>query len=175
MNNLTPSSWQQVQADLIAKFKGKACNSEFTKLQNATTFNQLFSVVFENYNWLKNRDYEVAEIEKITPIQHSKFMVWLLETYCIGKGVDSIVQTVIDLYKQRLNGVEPTEELWDAADCAAAWAAGSAARAAACAAWVAAWGAVWGAAWVASDAAWAADWAADWEQITTKLIEIIYE
>jgi len=145
MNNLTPTNWQEVQSDLIAKFNGIACNSEFTKLQNATTFQQLFSVVFENYQWLKDRDYEVAEIEKITPIQYSTFMVWLLKTYCLGKNVDSVVQAVIDLHQQRLNGVEPTREQW-----------------------VAAWDA-------ARDAARVAAWDAAREQITNKLIAIIYE
>jgi hypothetical protein len=181
MNNLTPNNWQEVQADLIARFNGKACNSEFTKLQNATTFHQLFSVVFENYQWLKDRDYQVAEIENITSIQYSSFMVWVLETYCLGKDVDSVVQAVIDLHKQRLNGVEPTEEQWAAAK--------DAARAAACAAaWAAAWAAAKAAAWAAAraaawDAARAAAWAAAKdvakdaarEQIITKLIGIIYE
>jgi hypothetical protein len=153
MNNLTPTNWQEVQADLIAKFNGIACNSEFTKLQNAETFKQLFEVVFTNYQWLKDRDYEVAEIENITPNQKSNFMVWLLETYCLGKDVDSAVQTVIDLHKQVIIGNEVTEK-----QRAAAWAAArDAARAA------------------ARDAAWASAWAAAREQITNKLIEIIYE
>ena len=169
MNNLTPTNWQEVQADLIAKFNGKACEEEFTKLQNATTFNRLFSVVFENYQWLKDRDYQVAEIENITSIQYSSFMVWMLETYCLGKDVDSVVQAVIDLHKQRLNGVEPTEEqwaaAWDAARAAARAAAMDAARDAASAAARAA----------AMDAARDAASAASWEQITNKLIEIIYE
>jgi hypothetical protein len=184
MNNLTPNNWQEVKADLIARFNGKACNSEFTKLQNATTFHQLFSVVFENYQWLKDRDYQVAEIENITPFQYSSFMVWMLETYCLGKDVDSVVQAVIDLHKQGLNGVELTEKEWDAARDAA-WAA----------AWAAAWDAAWAAAWdaaraaraAARDAAWAAAWAAAWdaaraavsdaawEQVTNKIIGIIYE
>jgi hypothetical protein len=181
MNNLTPTNWQEVKADLIARFNGKACNSEFTKLQNATTFQQLFSVVFENYQWLKDRDYQVAEIENITPIQYSIFMVWILETYCLGKDVDSAVQAVIDLHKQRLNGVEPTEEQWDVARAAAldaalaaaldaAWAAARAAARAA--ALDAAWDAARAAAW---DAARAAAWDAAREQIITKLIGIIYE
>jgi hypothetical protein len=176
MNNLTPNNWQEVQSDLIAKFNGKACSSEFTKLQNATNFQQLFSVVFENYGWIKEKRYEVAEIENITAIQYSNFMVWLLETYCIGKDVDSVVQAVIDLHKQRLNGVEPTKEQWYTARyaaCDAAWyAACDAARAAA---WAAASDAARDAArYAASDAARAAMYAA-WQQITNKLIAIIYE
>jgi hypothetical protein len=146
MNNLTPTNWQEVQAFAVEKFKPPfACKTEFTKLQNATTFQQLFSVVFENYQWLKDRDYEVTEIENITPVQYSTFMVWMLESYCLGKDVDSVAQAVIDLHKQRLNGLEPTEEQWDAA-------------------WSAAW-------YAASDAA----RSAAWEQITNKLIGIIYE
>jgi hypothetical protein len=187
MNNLTPNNWQEVQDDLIAKFNGTACDSEFTKLENATTFEQLFSVVFENYGWLKEKGYEVAEIENITAIQYSTFMVWLLETYCIGKGVDSVVKAVIDLHKQRLNGVEPTEEQWAAA---ARSAASTAARSAAStAAWAAARSAAWSAASTAArSAAWsAAARSAAWsaasdaardaarEQITTKIIAIIYE
>jgi hypothetical protein len=153
MNNLTPNNWQEVKADLIARFNGKACNSEFTKLQNATTFQQLFSVVLENYEWLKDRDYEVNEIENITSIQYSTFMVWVLETYCLGKDVDSVVQAVIDLHKQQLNGVEPTEEQWAAARAATRDAAWDAAR----------------------DATRDAAWDAAREQITNKLIGIIYE
>jgi hypothetical protein len=175
MNNLTPTNWQEVQSELIARFNGKACNSEFTKLKNALNFEQLFSVVFENYSWLKDREYEVAEIENITPIQYSTFMVWVLKTYCLGKDVDNVVQTVIGLHKQRLNGVEPTEKEWYAAS-SAAWAAASsassAARAARAAAWAAASSAAWAAAW---DAARDAAWSAAREQITNKLIEIIYE
>jgi hypothetical protein len=163
MNNLTPTNWQEVQVDLIATFNGKACNSEFTKLQNATTFQQLFRVVFDNYEWLKDRDYKVAEIENITPIQKSTFMVWLLKTYCLGKDVDIVVQAVIDLHKQVMIVNEVTEEQWAAARAAARYATSAASDAA--------WDAAWYAASDASDAA----WDAAWEQITTKLIGIIYE
>jgi len=195
MNNLNPTNWQEVQADLIAKFNSKACEEEFTKLQNAATFQQLFSVVFKNYGWLKDRDYQVAEIENITPIQFSTFMIWLLETYCLGKDVDSVVQAVIDLHKQRLNGVEPTAKEWDSARDSARAATWDSARAAArAAAWAAAWAAwtandaaaweharaaardaSWAAAWAAWEHARAAAWAAAWEQVTNKIIGIIYE
>jgi len=185
MNNLNPTNWQEVQADLIAKFNGKACISEFTKLQKAATFQQLFSVVFENYVWLKDRDYEVDEFENITPIQNSSFMVWLLETYCLSKGVDSVVQAVIDLHKQRLSGVEPTEEQWAAASYAAIYAAIDAVRAGAISAARAANSArdtrsvrdtAFSAAWADLRAgATATACAAAWEHITDKLISIIYE
>jgi hypothetical protein len=181
MNNLTPTNWQEVQADLIAKFNGIACKTEFTKLQNASNFQQLFNVIFENYGWLKERGYKVAEIENITPIRYSNFMVWLLKTYCIGKDVDSVVQEVFDLHKKRLAGNEPSQKEWAAAS-AAAWDAASAAAwdAASAAASAAAWAAARDAAWAAardaaSAAARAAAGAAAWEQITTKLIAIIYE
>jgi hypothetical protein len=175
-NNLTPTNWQEVQADLIARFNGKACQEEFTKLQNAKTFEQLFIVIFKNYSWLKSNYGTIAEIENITPIQYSTFMVWLLETYCLGKDVDSAVQAVIDLHKKRLNGEELTEEKW----AAARYAASSAASAASDGTWYARYAASWAAAWAADrDAGYAARYAAacdaGWEQITNKLIEIIYE
>jgi len=164
--NLTPTNWQEVKMDLIAKFKDIACKEEFSKLETASTFEQLFNVVFINYGWLQDRNYTIPEIENITPIQHSEFMVWLLETYCLGKDVDSVVQTVIDLHKQRISGTEPTEKQW-AASRAAAWDAASRA---------AAWDAASRAA--ARDAAWDAARAAAWDaaraNITNKLISIIY-
>lgn len=180
MNNLSlnSSNWQEVKAEGIVKLKPIACKGEFARLENAISFNQLFSVMFENYVWLKNNCYSIDEIEGITPIQWSQFMVWLLESYCLGKGVDNVVKAVIDLHKRRLDGDEPSKEEWeDARDAAraasaarCAWAA-SAARSAARADWEAGWEAAWEAAWFASEA----NWQAAWQEIITKLIELIYE
>jgi hypothetical protein len=57
----------------------------------------------------------------------------LLETYCLGKGVDKVVQPVIELHKRVIGGEGVKESAW--ADARAASLADSSSRAS----WVAFW------------------------------------
>ncbi|NBO98777.1 MAG: hypothetical protein EBU90_01440 [Proteobacteria bacterium] len=167
--NLTPFNWKKVKSELLDKLELIARKSDFKLLSNSRNFNEFFQFLFKNYGWLKTRHYEIEEIETITLMQYSQFFIWLLETYCLGKGVDNVVKDVIDLHKRRLDGDEPTKQEWETAkktakffSLDATWYAASATSI------VDAWEA-------AFDATLQGAGSIAWKQISNKLIEIIYK
>ena len=159
----------------IARASG-ACKSEPDKLDTTTSNEEAFFVVFENYGWLKNNTkVTVMELENATRESLASFYIWLLETYCIGKEVDEVVQRVIDLHKRALDGGIVSANEWDDASDPA-WSA--ARNYATSAAWsTAGRGVVWSA---ARDAAWLAGSAVDagvrdavWSAACTKLHQVL--
>jgi len=107
------------------------CENEFIPFVNSATQAEWVGRLFMNYNWLHHKGVEIPEIETIAPIQYSEFFVWLLETYCLGKAVDSAVQAVINLHKRRIEKEEIIQDEWAAVSAAASAAAISAASSAA--------------------------------------------
>lgn len=111
--SLFHSDLKEVQEDLLQYLKPIASGSDFEKLPHASTLEELFSVLFYNYEWLRNKYCKIEEIENIEPIAGSIFKAWLLRKYCTGKGVDDSIFRVVELHEQRISGVEPTKEQWD--------------------------------------------------------------
>ena len=104
------------------------CEKEFIPFINSKSQSEWVGRLFMNYDWLKSHRIEIPEIENITPVQYSTYFLWVLETYGLGKGVDSVVQAVIDLHKRRVIGEEVSDVEWSAASDAARDAAWYAAR-----------------------------------------------
>jgi hypothetical protein len=100
------------------------CSEEYTPFINSATQAEWTGRLFMNYGWLKGKGVVIPEIEELPKAKMSEYFVWLLETYCLGKDADSVVQAVIDLHKRVIAGEEVSQSDWaDARDAArsAAW------------------------------------------------------
>lgn len=98
---------------------GATCDQP-QKLKDATTPEEAFVVVLDDYNWLlKNTSIRFSVLDNLTREQLSPWWIWLLETHSLGKEVDYVVQPIIDLHKRVVAGDLPAESEWSAAWSAA--------------------------------------------------------
>ena len=113
--SLLETNWQSIKTELISLFKTTACKREFVKLKRAANFRGLFTVIWTNYDWLRRHNCAIAELENLTPEITSGYAAQILQTYCLGYGVDQDVEPIIKLHRRRANGENPTPDEWDAA------------------------------------------------------------
>lgn len=138
------------------------------EMRNAATNEEVFKVLLANYKWVADKGFSCPELDRLKYTDLSPWYVWLLESYCLGHGVDYVVVPVINLHKRVIAGEHVAASEWvtarhsagTVASTAAMYAASTAARDAA---WAAARDADRDAAWyaarcIATDSAWAAAW-----------------
>ncbi len=110
--SLLQTNWSSVKEQLIGLFRTTACKKEYAKLLAAASFTELFSVIWINYDWLRNHDCQIAELEAMTNLQLSSFALYVMQS--IGSD-DPAINYTITLHQNRLKGNEPTADEWEEA------------------------------------------------------------
>jgi hypothetical protein len=110
--SLLQTNWPHVREQLVALFRTTACKKEYAKLLRAANFTELFSVIWINYDWLRNHGCQIAELEEMTNSQLSTFALYILDNSHTSQPVEETLQSAILLHQRRLEGNEPTAEEW---------------------------------------------------------------
>lgn len=111
--SLLQTNWPNVREQLVALFRTTACKKEYAKLLRAANFTELFSVIWINYDWLRNHDCQIAELEEMTNSQLSTFALYVLGNSRTSQPVEESLQSAIVLHQRRIAGNEPTADEWN--------------------------------------------------------------